>query len=142
MVLDDPVIVHSLPTSGVGCFNEYADKVFIPYLVKQLIGSCVGYIPFRESTRNKRGKGVRRKVSGSTKLPGNWTDFLHDSKNKEELFSFESRLLSMLFHLEILFTSHQESQLCASQATRCRIATMRKLTQRLLCTFHKHYKMA
>ena len=36
MVLDGPVIVHSLPTSGVGCFNEYAEKVFIPYLVKQL----------------------------------------------------------------------------------------------------------
>ena len=30
----------------------------------------------KESTRQKRGKGVRRKVSGETKLPRNWSDFL------------------------------------------------------------------
>ena len=42
----------------------------------------------KESTREKRGKGVRRKVSGETKLPGNWMDFLRDSVNKKELFAF------------------------------------------------------
>ena len=31
---------------------------------------------------------MRRKVSGQTKLPSKWMDFLHDSKNKEELFVF------------------------------------------------------
>ncbi len=48
------------------------------------------YIPesLKESTRDKRGKGVRRKVSGLTKLPSNWMDFLRDPRNKEELFSF------------------------------------------------------
>jgi hypothetical protein len=48
------------------------------------------YIPdsLKESTRDKRGKGVRRKVSGLAKLPTNWLDFLRDPKNKEELFSF------------------------------------------------------
>ena len=48
------------------------------------------YIPdsLKESTREKRGKGVRRKVSGPTKLPGKWMDFLHDPDNKRELFSF------------------------------------------------------
>ena len=35
-----------------------------------------------------RGKGVFRKVSGQTKLPGNWMDFLHDPNNKNELFAF------------------------------------------------------
>ena len=42
----------------------------------------------KESTRQKRGKGVLRKVSGETKLPRNWSDFLHDSSNKKELFDF------------------------------------------------------
>ena len=42
----------------------------------------------KESTCQKRGKGVRRKVSGETKLPRNWSDFLHDSSNKKELFDF------------------------------------------------------
>lgn len=40
----------------------------------------------KESTRVKRGKGVRRKVKGQTKLPTNFPDFLRDSKNKTELF--------------------------------------------------------
>ena len=33
-------------------------------------------------------KRVCRKVSGETKLPRNWSDFLHDSSNKKELFDF------------------------------------------------------
>ena len=42
----------------------------------------------KESTREKRGKGLRRKVSSQTKLRGNWMDFLRDSTNKKELFAF------------------------------------------------------
>ena len=42
----------------------------------------------KETTREKRGKGVRRKVSGSTKIPGNWKNFLGDQMNKKELFAF------------------------------------------------------
>ena len=29
-----------------------------------------------------------RKVSGLTKLPGKWMNFLHDPDNKKELFAF------------------------------------------------------
>jgi len=41
----------------------------------------------KESTREKRGKGLRMKVSGETKLPRNWVDFLRNSANKKELFA-------------------------------------------------------
>ena len=40
----------------------------------------------KESTREKRGKGISMKESGTTKLPGNWNDFLRDYSNKQELF--------------------------------------------------------
>ena len=30
-VLDGAVIVHCLPTSGIVTFDDYAEKVFIPY---------------------------------------------------------------------------------------------------------------
>lgn len=40
------------------------------------------------STREKRDKGVLRKVSNQTYLPGNWIDFLCDPSNKKELFTF------------------------------------------------------
>ena len=48
------------------------------------------YVPdsLKESTREKRGKGKRRRVSGGTKLPRNWMQFQRDSVNKEELFAF------------------------------------------------------
>ncbi len=36
IVMDGAVVVHLLPTDGVSTFKEYADKVFIPYLSKQL----------------------------------------------------------------------------------------------------------
>ena len=82
-MLDGAVIVHFLPTNLVNTFEEYADKVFIPYLFKQLEDSIRLdlvwdiYLPnsLKESTREKRGKDVRRKISSQTKLPGNWTDF-------------------------------------------------------------------
>ena len=48
----------------------------------------------KECTRAKRGKGVRRKVSGQTKLSPNFKDFLRDSKNKEELFNFLTHKIS------------------------------------------------
>ena len=69
-VLDDAIIVHCLPTSGTVIFDDYAEKVFIPYLRMQLETSMRldiewdTYIPdsLKESTQEKRGKGVRRKV--------------------------------------------------------------------------------
>ena len=79
-VLDGAVIVHCLPTTGVGSFDEDADRVFVPYVLNQLKDASrldvvwVTYIPhsLKESTREKRGDGVRRKVSAHTKLPRNW----------------------------------------------------------------------
>ena len=41
----------------------------------------------KETTREKRGKGVRRKVFPGTKIPSNFSSFLHGNKNKEELFA-------------------------------------------------------
>ena len=95
-VLDGAAIVHSLSTSGMVTFDEFADKVFILHIERHL-QACRrvdlvwdSNIPhsLKNSTREKRGKGLRRKVSGHVKLPGNWKDFLRDENNKEELFRF------------------------------------------------------
>ena len=74
IVLDGAAIVHSLLPAGAKIFIEYADNIFIPYLTKQLSVTARldivwdSYIPdsLKESTRDKRGKGIRRKVSGPT----------------------------------------------------------------------------
>jgi len=35
----------------------------------------------KDSTREKRGKGQKRKVTGDTKIPSNWKAFLQDNTN-------------------------------------------------------------
>ena len=72
----------------------------------------------KESTRQKRGKRVRRKVSEETKLPRNRSDFLHDSSNKKELFDFLTyKMANFVFLKEkAVYTTSEESVLtvCSS----------------------------
>ncbi|KAG1704380.1 Zinc finger protein 91 [Nymphon striatum] len=101
-VLDGAAVVHMLSVNAVGTFIEYANSVFLPHVVKQL-ENCQRidvvwdtYLPnsIKESTREKRGKGVRRKVLGKNKIPGNWNAFLCDPTNEQELFSFLSDIIA------------------------------------------------
>ena len=48
----------------------------------------------KSSTREKRGKGIRRRVTPSTAVPKNWQDFLRVDDNKEELFHYLSQVSS------------------------------------------------
>ena len=43
------------------------------------------------STRANRGIGTRKLLSSHAKLPGNWTNFLRNDNNKDELFQFEGQ---------------------------------------------------
>ena len=57
----------------------------------QKSGCCLGHISqtsIKGSTREKRGKGISKKVTGQSKVPGNWKHFLCDQDNKQELFVF------------------------------------------------------
>ena len=91
-----------LPTTGVVTFDDYADTIFIPHLLNQLQNSkrvdvvWDTYVAdsLKESTRDERGTGNRRKVSGQVKLPMNWMQFLRDSTNKTELFQFLTQKVS------------------------------------------------
>ena len=77
-------------------FQEYADFVFKPYISSQIDKTCRVdvvwhvYLPdsLKGTTRQKRGKGVRRRVSPSTTIPKSWKDFLRVDDNKTELFKF------------------------------------------------------
>jgi len=62
----------------------------------------------KESTWKKHGKGIRRKAAGKTKLPGKWADFLYDSSNKQELFTFLSNKVASMncpWRQEIIVTT-------------------------------------
>ena len=100
-LLDGPAIVHSLPTKLAKTFDEFSDAVFLPWTEHALHNSSRVdiiwdvYEPnsLKQSIREKRGKGVK-KVSGPAKLPSNFQDFFHNSKNKEELFNFHTNKVS------------------------------------------------
>ena len=85
-VFDGAAVVHMLPTKLASTFTEYADKVFLSWMKQQLTNSrrkdiiWDQYIAdsLKETTREKRGKGIRKKVKRQTKLPIDFQKFLKD----------------------------------------------------------------
>ena len=102
-ILDGAVIVHSLQPTGAITFEDYANNIFIPHILYHLqLSKRVDIVwdsyisgSLKECTREKRGSGVRRKVSSHVKIPSNWMAFLRDSTNKSELFQFLSYKISI-----------------------------------------------
>ena len=82
-------------------FLEYGDPVFYPFIESKLrYVSKVDvvfdqYLPdsLKETARQKRGKGVRRRVSEEIKIPSNWQAFLRIDENKNELLYFLAEFL-------------------------------------------------
>jgi len=102
-VLDGAAIVHMLPPRGIRTnFSDYAGLVFIPHIrqrlqhVQRLDIVWNRYMPdsLKQSTRESRGSGRRRKVTETTPLPRNWQSFLQADSNKAELFEFLANRLS------------------------------------------------
>ena len=124
VVLDGAVIVQLLKPGTAKTFEEYAQQMFIPYVVRQL-----QHVPrldlvwdsFREdslkaSTRELCGKGVRRRVDSAI-IPGNWQCFLRVDSNKVELFSYLSTMLAESFQEEgkELVVTDGEQVICVPQ---------------------------
>ena len=87
---------------GVTTFEQYAQDIFKPYIMSQLnaddrvdiVWDTYKVDSLKSSTREKRGKGIRRRVTPSTAVPKNWQDFLRVDDNKEELFHYLSQVSS------------------------------------------------
>jgi len=85
-----------LKPTGSMTFKQYADSVFLPYLnslLKDILRLDVVWDVYtddslKSSTREKRGKGIRRRVSSTNTVPGNWQEFLRVPENKSELFQY------------------------------------------------------
>ena len=96
IILDGAVVVHMLHLGTAKTFQEYADFVFVPNISSQINKTSRVdvvwhvYLPdsLKGTTRQKRGKGIRRRVSLFTTIPKSWKDFLRVDDNKIELFKF------------------------------------------------------
>jgi len=80
-------------------FQEYGKRVFAPYISAlleksnriDLVWDVYLLTSLKASTRQRRGKGARKRVAPSTLMPKNWKEFLRVDENKTELFAFLSR---------------------------------------------------
>ena len=69
-ILDGAVVVQMASPGTARTFQEYADNVFMPYIMKQLqpvkrvdiIWDVYGQDSLKAATREKRGSGTRRRV--------------------------------------------------------------------------------
>lgn len=83
-------VVHALPSTTVSTFDSYAENVFIPFILNHLQSSKRMDIVWdvykansiKDSTREKRVNGQRRKVTGETKIPPNRNAFLQDNSER------------------------------------------------------------
>ena len=74
-IFDGAAFVHALSSTTVSTFDSYAENVFIPFNLNHLQSSkgvdtvwkTYKANSIKDSTREKRGKGQRRKVTGDTK---------------------------------------------------------------------------
>ena len=95
-IIDGAAAINMLkPTPAVKTFHDYSKQVFIPYIKGQLQHAkrvdvvWDEYTPNNEeTTRKKRGKGIRGRVKSLTKLPSNWHEILRMNENKTKPFAF------------------------------------------------------
>ena len=95
-----------LKPSHCRTFQDYIEIMFLPFINKQLKGcrrldlvwDQYPLHSLKDSTRKKRGQGVRRKVTLNGLLPNNWATFLRSTENKIELFALLAEHFTMNFN--------------------------------------------
>ena len=119
-ILDGAVVVNLLQPLAAKTFHDYAVKVFLPYIEKQLQQvSRVDIVwdqyiqnSLKSQARSNRGKGIRRRVEESANLPQNWSQFLRDDANKTELFLFLVKHIKHLVTRKQIITTNGSDVVC------------------------------
>lgn len=96
VVYDGAALVNILQPKTCKTFSQYATEIFCSFIMKQVtemrctrvdvVWDSYHQCSLKAYTRTKRGEGTRRQVKGPYPIPQNWSDFLRNSNNKEELF--------------------------------------------------------
>ncbi|KAL9953154.1 hypothetical protein ACROYT_G040524 [Oculina patagonica] len=95
VVLDGAAIVNMLSPGKCKTFKEYADTVFISYVISyraqnvkriDLVWDRYLKNSLKQGTREARGTGDRRRVCDNAAIPLNWKSFLRLDDNKKDLF--------------------------------------------------------
>jgi hypothetical protein len=98
-------------------FDDYADKVLLPYIRHQLetssrldlVWDTYTDSNLKHAARETAGKGQRTKVLGNTRLPDKWNEFLHEKENKQELFKFlTQKVMETTFPDKLVLSTYAE----------------------------------
>ena len=96
--MDGSVLVNFLKPTKESTFAEYARTVLVPKVTKELqtveridiVFDTYKKDSLKQTTRQKSGTAIPRKVEKQSQAPTNWHSFLRIDKNKTELFRFLS----------------------------------------------------
>ena len=119
-LIDGATIVNMLKPNSNATFNEYVTDTFVSYIDSQLkdvfridlIWDMHKADSLKGATREKRGKGVRRRVSEKTKVPTNWHEFLRIDDNKVELFQYIAEEVTKKFNEKVVVSTINENVVC------------------------------
>ncbi|KAH3846381.1 hypothetical protein DPMN_088682 [Dreissena polymorpha] len=128
---DGAAIVQSLDPNRsdkrVLAFSDYALKLVLPYLSKQLMSVdrvdvvWDTYNPnsLNVHTRHSRGSGDKIRVNRSTRIPAYWKSFLRVDENKKTLYEFLATQISLLKTPpgKVVLTTFRENVLVANSST-------------------------
>ena len=103
-VLDGAVLIQMLRPRNAVTLGDYYMKELVPYILSwfewntrvDIVWDVYSSTSLKSGTREQRGSGARRKVTFSTKVPGNWAAFLRVDLNKQELFVEIGKSLQLL----------------------------------------------
>lgn len=105
IVLNGAAIVNMIKPVKSDTFAEYINE-FMTYIRIRITRSVHPVVlvlddyrdaSLKAATRMKRGLGVRIRVKGRKKLPGNWHQFLREDRNKTELFNRDNNVTIEIF---------------------------------------------
>ena len=87
-------MLQSLRPGTISTFEEYADNLFIPYILSclndvsrlDIVGDIYKIDNIKYGTQKKRGSGIHQRVTLAGTIPTNWHGFLRVDAKKEEWF--------------------------------------------------------
>ncbi|XP_078492496.1 uncharacterized protein LOC144748319 [Ciona intestinalis] len=121
VIIDGAAVINMLKPMNSKTFGEYAKDVYLPFIERQLKdASRVDVVwdvyianSLKASTRNKRGKGVRRRVQPNSRIPGCWGAFLRLNENKTELFKYLAEETNKIFTCDKqIISTYAQNVLC------------------------------
>lgn len=129
LIFDMAAVIHMIRPQKATVFGDYTQAQLLPFLRAQLTDSTTRLdavwdtytaSSLKSQTREKRGRGLRTRVSANVPLPkgSSWQKFLLNSDNKDEFFQFLAEELHRLTSdMDVLLLTTKEQMVLSNKPT-------------------------